>query len=127
MDRFQHFLWRYSDEEDITHPKNNRFKDSIHDFYIKFDEMIGDILTNLGQKEGLAIISDHGHGRRCTRVLNINEVLRKKGYYRVETQKIKILDKKYLLERLKNSGMDFIYRFNLEDMMYLLAKFIPKI
>ncbi len=125
MDRFQHFLWRYSDDEDMTHPKNNHHISSILDFYKFYDEIVGDIKSSLKDGEAFVVISDHGHGRRCTHVLNINEVLRKKGLYFVDTKKIKIFDKKYLIERLKNIIIEIVFKYNLEDIFYTLSKRIP--
>lgn len=125
MDRYQHFLWRYTDESDITYPGENKYKNIILDFYERFDSIVAEVKAALKENEGLVIISDHGHGQRCVRALNINEILRKKGLYFVKTNKIKILDKKYLIERIKNVVMDLVFKYNLEDIFYKLVKFIP--
>lgn len=125
MDRYQHFLWRYTDESDITYPGKNKYKDSILDLYRQFDSIISQVKATLQDNESLVIISDHGHGQRCVQALNINEILRKKGLYIVKTNKIKLLDMKYLIERIKNGVMELVFKYNLEDMFYKLVKFIP--
>ncbi len=125
MDRYQHFLWRYTDESDITYPGKNKYTDSILDLYRQFDSIVSEVKEALLENESLVIISDHGHGQRCVQALNINEILRKKGLYIVKTNKIKILDKKYLIERIKNTVMELVYKYNLEDIFYKLIKFIP--
>jgi len=125
MDRFQHFLWRYTDESDITYPGENKYKNTILDLYKRFDSIIANVKSSLNKDESLVIISDHGHGQRCVYALNINEILRKKGFYIIDTKKIKIFDKKYLIERIKNIVMNHVFKYNLEDIFYKLVKFVP--
>jgi len=125
MDRYQHFLWRYTDRKDVTYPGKNVYENSILNLYKYFDKIVGEIKNNLKKDEALIIISDHGHCRRCTKVVNINEILRKSGFFVVELAKFKYFDRHYLIEILKNNVMHFVYKFNLEDLFYEVSKLIP--
>jgi predicted AlkP superfamily phosphohydrolase/phosphomutase len=41
LDRIKHFLWRFTDKEDIFYPGANNFNESIKSFYLLFDEIVG--------------------------------------------------------------------------------------
>ena len=76
MDRIQHFLWRYCDKEDPTYPGKNIYERKIEDFYIFIDKVIGKFIDVIDSDTQLVVISDHGHGMRCTHCFNINEYFR---------------------------------------------------
>ena len=124
MDRIQHFLWRFCDSSDPTYPGVNEFEDAIREFYIGMDGIVGKYLEVLGPEEDLMIISDHGHGMRCTHCFNINEVLRNKGYVKSSADG-KAFSSKLLIEKLKNSVLGFMDRHNLEDYINVIAKIVP--
>jgi predicted AlkP superfamily phosphohydrolase/phosphomutase len=119
LDRIKHFLWRYTDEGDRYYPGENSFKDTIKRFYVLFDSIIGDFMDNLYEDTVLLIISDHGHRRRCTQSLNLNEILRRHGYVRTSG------GIKSLIERLKILTLRTLSRYDLEDWIYKIARFIP--
>ncbi|MBI5049490.1 MAG: alkaline phosphatase family protein [Nitrospirae bacterium] len=79
LDRIKHFLWRFTDKEDAYYPGENPFTDAIKDFYLVFDGIIGRFVKSLPEDTTLLIISDHGHRRRCSKCLNLNEILRIKN------------------------------------------------
>jgi len=124
MDRIQHFLWRYCDPDDPTYPGPNRYKECIKKFYIYMDKIIGDFLKLLDPNDRLIVISDHGHGMRCTHCFNINEFLRRHGYVRSVAEG-KIFSRQLLIEKLKNGVLSFMHENNLEDYMSKIAKLIP--
>ncbi|UJS17754.1 MAG: alkaline phosphatase family protein [Candidatus Jettenia sp.] len=125
LDRIQHFLWRYTDPEDCTYPGPNNYRESIKEFYQLFDEIIGWFMESLDNQTALMIISDHGHGRRCTKVLNINEILRRAGYVKSRVGRCKYLDLKYLAEKAKLETLEAVYHLNLEDLMFAITRYIP--
>lgn len=125
LDRIQHFLWRYTDPDDNTYPGPNKYTDSIKKFYQLFDEILGRYMNDLDNQTSLMVISDHGHGMRCTKVLNINEILRRAGFVKSRVNHLKYLDLKYLAEKFKLGVLEFVYRFDLEDLMYTVSKYIP--
>ncbi|OPX18433.1 hypothetical protein BXT86_01145 [candidate division WOR-3 bacterium 4484_100] len=126
LDRIQHFFWRYSDEGDPTYPGKNCYQNVIKEFYQLFDEIVGEFASFIDENTVLLVISDHGHGRRCTKSLNLNEFLRKEGYLAPKIKGIEFLQPKYWMERAKTSYLNFVYRYSLEDITMKIARFIPK-
>jgi len=125
MDRIQHFLWRFCDRDDPTYPGKNRFEDVIKDFYIFIDGIIGRFREVAGSDGKLIVISDHGHGRRCTHCFNINEYLRHRGYLK-STAEGRLISPQLIIEKLKNRVLRFMNDCNLEDYISVVARFIPK-
>jgi predicted AlkP superfamily phosphohydrolase/phosphomutase len=80
LDYIQHFLWRYSDPGDPMYPGQNEHANRIRDFYQLFDQIIGRFRAARNGDSVLAIVSSHGHERRCTYRLHVNEWLRTQGY-----------------------------------------------
>lgn len=121
LDGIEHFFWRYYDEEDPTHPYNNPFKNVIIDFYKRFDKVV-DKYAALDH-DVLIIFSDHGHGLRSIKLVNVNEVLRKRGFLvsRTENQKNPI----NIFENVKSKLLDFIYEHDLDDLALELSRFMP--
>jgi len=124
MDRLQHFLWRYSDPTDPTYPGKNEYKDMIEKFYILIDQGIGQFLDLLEPHDTLMVISDHGHGMRCTHCFNINEYLRRKGYVKSSAEG-KIFSRTLITEKLKNRVLKFMNDHDLEDYISVIAKLVP--
>jgi len=123
-DRIQHHLWRYCDPKDPTYPGETSVRNSIPEFFALVDKIIGDFNATLSDQDTLIIMSDHGHGMRCTHCFNINEYLRQKGYlYHGKQSKPKL--KTILLEKAKNYVLHFMRKNNLEDYMHVVARFVP--
>ena len=124
MDRIQHFLWRYCNRNDPTYPGPTPYDKSIKKFYVFIDEIIGKFVGALGPDDQLIVISDHGHGMRCTHCFNINEFLRKHGYVQSVAEG-KLISKELILEKLKSGVLAFMDKHNLEDYVSKIARFIP--
>lgn len=124
LDRVKHFLWRFTDPEDKDYPGKNPFEDSIKDFYMLFDRIIGSFLDLLDKDTALLVISDHGHGRRCSMSLNLNEILRQKGYLATTGNGAKGMLKK-VVERTKVLTLSTLSRYDLQDWTYKIARFVP--
>lgn len=123
-DRVQHFLWRYCDRNDPTHPPENNLRDGIDDFFQSVDAVVGDFLATLNTNDRLLIISDHGHGMRCTHCFNCNEFLRRKGYLESASGG-KRFSKKIVVEVLKNKVLKFLNDHDLEDYISKIARLVP--
>lgn len=126
LDRVKHFLWRYHDEDDPTYPGETPLKGEILSFYHLFDRVVGDYLERCDDDTGLLVVSDHGHGRRCTQVVNVNEILRREGYLKTRADGTGALHPRKVLQKLKRSAMEFLDRHDLTDMTYRVAKLVPK-
>jgi len=124
LDRIKHFLWRYYDENDPTYPGKNQFSNAIKDYYILFDKVINEF-QRLFPESIIMVISDHGHGRRCTSVVNLNEFLRKKDYLFSKGNKVPWLNYKYLTEKTKNFVLNLFDKYDMEDILYKITPYIP--
>lgn len=111
LDIIQHRLWRFSDKNDPSHPGRNPYQDIIREFYQIIDGIIGDFI-DLYPKATTVVFSDHGHGTRPTKVVNINKVLREEGLLFLNAKKFKYLQ--YIIERIKLILLDFVNQFELD-------------
>lgn len=123
-DRLQHHLWRYCDKTDPTYPGRNEVETGVNDFFILIDKIVGQFMTELNDNDSLLIMSDHGHGMRCTHTFNINELLRRKGYLKSAGGEKKF-NKKIIIEKLKNRVLKFMNDHDFEEYMAKIAKWVP--
>lgn len=123
-DRVQHFLWRYCDPTDPTYPGKNEVEDGINQFFAKADEVVGRFMEALDVQDVLIIMSDHGHGMRCTHCFNFNEYFRQQGYLKSVSGDSK-LNKKVIIEKLKNRVLKFLNEHDMEEYISKIAKLVP--
>jgi predicted AlkP superfamily phosphohydrolase/phosphomutase len=121
VDRMQHFAWRFADTEDPTYPGSTPHATAILRTY----QLIDSILARYAQEGRVVVISDHGHGRRCTRMIFVDEVLRRAGLVIESASGPRLLSSAYLLERAKRVVLGLTYRFALEVPAYRLARRLP--
>lgn len=105
-DRMQHFLWRYTDPGDRTHPKNHALKNSILDMYQLMERNVEKIMADYGDQYHVVVISDHGHGRRCEKTFYVNQWLIQQGFMEDKSSK------KRLVEYAKNSMFRLLATFH---------------
>lgn len=123
-DRVQHFLWRYCDPTDPTHPGKTEVDDGIDRFFTKADDVLGRFMKSLNEQDVLIVMSDHGHGMRCTHCFNFNEYFRRQGYLR-STAGDKKFNKKIVVEKLKNRVLKFLNDNDMEEYIGKIAKLVP--
>jgi len=123
-DRVQHHYWRYCDKNDPTYPGPSEIDTTVTDFFKLTDNIVGQFMEKLNDNDVLIIMSDHGHGMRCTHCFNMNEFLRQKGYLKSAAGK-KRFSNKIILEVMKNKVLKFMNDNNLEDYISVVAKFVP--
>ncbi len=80
-DRVQHMYWRYREE---GHPAPldedaARFRDAIERSYEQADEVVGEVASQLGDRDALFVMSDHGFAS-FRRGINLNAWLLRNGY-----------------------------------------------
>lgn len=105
-DRMQHFLWKYCDETDRCHPKNNSLKNSILEMYQLMERNICSFFKKYSKEYNIIVISDHGHGRRCQKTFYINQWLISNGYIEERSRKSRIT------EYLKNGTLTILAKIN---------------
>jgi predicted AlkP superfamily phosphohydrolase/phosphomutase len=80
-DRIQHMFWRYLDKD---HPaargkQDSRHRDAIRDLYVHNDKLVGRVMEQLGARDVLMVLSDHGFSS-FRRGVNLNSWLKQEGY-----------------------------------------------
>jgi len=60
LDPVQHMFWRYTDPKSPLYEPDSPYKDTIFKYYVKMDEILGNVLKNIKQDTTLIVISDHG-------------------------------------------------------------------
>ncbi len=80
-DRVQHMFWRYREsghpapvEEDPS-----VFADAVEQSYAQADEVVGEVMSRLGDRDALFVMSDHGF-KSFRRGVNLNVWLQQEGY-----------------------------------------------
>lgn len=86
LDHIQRVLWHYSDPSDPMYPGKSEHTNCILDFYQFLDQIVGHFRTARTRKGMLAVVSSHGHERRCTSHLHINEWLRTQNFLALHSQ-----------------------------------------
>jgi len=122
-DRIQHHLWRYCDRSDPTYPGPTEVEGGIERFFMRIDAIVGEFAKQLGPRDRLIIMSDHGHGMRCTHCFNVNEYLRRRGHLKSAARGRSL--HKVLIERLKNRVLRFMNDHDLEDYISKVARLVP--
>jgi predicted AlkP superfamily phosphohydrolase/phosphomutase len=120
LDGIEHFFWRYYDNSDPTY-KNSIFKDIIPEFYKLFDNILAEF-----QKldfTHLIVLSDHGHGMRSIKLVNVNEILRSNNL--LYLNKNKLSSKRYIFERIKAKSLEVIYKYDLDGVALQLSRTVP--
>jgi predicted AlkP superfamily phosphohydrolase/phosphomutase len=80
LDNIQHLFWMHADPEDPEYVPGNRFETVLADCHELYDrEVFGRLLVDLPAGITIMVVSDHGHGRRPHKLVNVNEVLRQAG------------------------------------------------
>jgi len=121
LDRLQHYTWRFYDESDPLHEKDDYFSHCIVELLKQFDHKIGSVMEKMTDDDVMVIISDHGFTRRPYSLINLNEYLRRKG--------LLVIKKEYnqqsarRSQTLKNSAVQFLSRLKLLD---FVAKYLKK-
>lgn len=108
LDAIQHYLWNFYDPQSPDYVPDNPFRDVIREFYCLYDEMVGALSSNIGEDTAVIIISDHGHSGRPHTLININEILRKKGFISAKNTQMNRMSSFF-----SNKAIEFITRYNL--------------
>ena len=123
LDAIQHYFWDYCLGDDKTPVKPSEFKDIIKDFYVLYDEMIGKLVAQAGPDITVIVASDHGHGMRPRRLLNVNEYLRRNGFLQIKPKRSN--PAVFAVEMSKQTLLDVVEKYRLENLASKMLKYFP--
>jgi len=119
LDIIQHRLWRFHDAADPTYPGETDMGSVIQGYYRAMDALIGEFFR-LTPDAGVIVMSDHGHGRRPVKTVNVNEILRRNGYLSSDRMAEK------LVAKVRNTVLAVIDRMGGEEILVRVsATFSP--
>ena len=114
LDQVSHVMWH---TRDPGHPayvaeRDAKFANVIDDLYVKFDDLVGYTLDNMGENTMLVVISDHGFGS-FRRTFDLNAWLKENGYLATVEQPTSIdaglLNVEWSRTRAYNAGLNGLY------------------
>ena len=79
VDRIHHGLWSTTDPDHWKFEPGGKYVNAIHDYYVRLDQLIGEVLAQLPPDTVVLVVSDHG-ARRMAGGLAVNEWLQREGY-----------------------------------------------
>jgi predicted AlkP superfamily phosphohydrolase/phosphomutase len=95
----------------------------IKDFYKLYDKVIGRYLDAISSDVVIIVFSDHGHCMRPVKLVNINELLRKKGYLVAKGNK----PGKFGIEKLKRDLFGVMTKYKLGQLALKVLYAFPEI
>lgn len=123
-DWVQHNLWMFFDEHDPAYPGPNEFSDAIPQIYRWYDSMIGRLVEQSDDETVIMVLSDHGHGRRPSFLVNINEYLCGIGLLRRKYDGTSVLNPYFTLERIKRKATQIINKYSRSGLGNLSSKIL---
>jgi predicted AlkP superfamily phosphohydrolase/phosphomutase len=81
IDTVQHHFWHYMDRTHYLHnpAAAERFGDAVLRVYQRLDDAVGQILKKTSSDTSVLVVSDHGGGPTCERVIYLNRYLAQLG------------------------------------------------
>jgi len=123
LDVVSHFFWNYCDENDPTYVCDNPHKNLIKELYSLHDKYIGKFMEIMDNETVLIVHSDHGHGMRPIKIVNINEILKKNHLLFPKEGRSNVSLK--ILDKIKFKMLDFVGKNNLENFAAKLLSSFP--
>lgn len=122
LDFIEHYFWDYFESKN-----DNKYSGVIIDFYKEYDCILGKYMEHLDlQNTKIMILSDHGHGMRPKKVVNMNEILRQESLLVSRIKKDNLTDPLYSFEKAKKSTVKFIVKHNLAKPAQKMLSIFPK-
>lgn len=120
LDWIEHYFWNHYKKG------TSKYKNIILDFYKEHDNILGKYLEMFDLNDTtVLVVSDHGHGLRPLKVVNLNEVLRQNGLLKSNIKAKKYSDPIYTFEKCKKMLMQFIIKFNLGNIAQKMLVCMP--
>lgn len=126
LDWLGHNLWSFLDEQDPTYPGENAFGAAFEEFYRLYDDMVGRFLDEAGPDTTVIVFSDHGTGRRPTRLFNINELLRREGLL-VPKKDWKGVSPSHMWDRVRGQVVNLVNRIGIGTLAIRFVHRMPAV
>lgn len=78
VDRIQHGFWSFHDPSHMRYVAGNPYERTIHDYYMRIDQKIGEWIDHLDGETAVLVVSDHG-AKRMDGGICLNEWLWREG------------------------------------------------
>jgi predicted AlkP superfamily phosphohydrolase/phosphomutase len=124
VDGAQHFFWRFHEPGHPDHEPGSEYEGVVREFYERIDALIGRFLDRRRPDEHLLIVSDHGHGRRPTRLLHLNEFLRQRGFLQAE-RRVQTVPGFSIKRAIRGMMQAVIARYGLPPFAHMLVRRFP--
>jgi len=124
LDVVPHFFWKFFDRTDPYYRPGNSYENIIKHFYELHDHFIGNIFSQMNKDDILMILSDHGHGRRPIKNININQLLHLKGCINLKQDNSAASPMK---EYVRREMLKLAAKYNLENFGAKFLKHIPSL
>lgn len=122
LDRIQHNTWRFFDKKDPLHKEDPYLSTLIFNTLKLFDVFIGEVLNEMNDCDRFLMISDHGFGQRPYKLLNLNEILRKNGFIKLNDNESSSTKK---VEGFKTKIIDLLSKMHILDAVVSVARLFP--
>ena len=99
-DRMGHYLWHYQAGTAGSDPQSQELAHAVREYYIRLDEIIGELVSEAGEGTTTLLMSDHGMGPKHTKRFHINNWLRNKGWLCAEQTRTRLSNPDSLVTRL---------------------------
>lgn len=84
-DRMGHYLWDYQAGTAGSDPAAQAISRAVREYYMRLDEIIGELVQEAGEDVTTLLMSDHGMGPKHTKRLHVNNWLCDKGWLVVKS------------------------------------------
>jgi predicted AlkP superfamily phosphohydrolase/phosphomutase len=125
IDAIGHFFWSYFDPDDPGCVDGHDLAGMIPQTYRQYDRIVGRFLAAVDQDVTVIVMSDHGHGIRPFKLININEILRRAGLLAVHAASSK--PQVAALEKAKRAVALAVSRLGLGKSAATVLRNIPRL
>jgi predicted AlkP superfamily phosphohydrolase/phosphomutase len=85
-DRMGHYLWPYHrTAEEKDSPEVRQLCEAVREYYVRLDEVVGELVNKAGDEVSVVVMSDHGMGPKQSKRLHCNVWLQKHGWLSTES------------------------------------------
>jgi predicted AlkP superfamily phosphohydrolase/phosphomutase len=99
-DRMGHYLWEYQSGRGCSSPEAQALCRAVREYYIRLDEIVGELARKAGDDVSTIIMSDHGMGPKHTKRVHLNNWLLEHGWLTASKPAKKISNPDGWLSRL---------------------------